>query len=169
MAFVIRPHPIFFGSLEQRRILTSAQIGEFLARCASAGNILIDRRPSYLPVFASSSAMISDLSTFTLEYPVTGRPLLYLRNPRGSPPEEGVLVGDFCPVAETEEEIVRFLDDVAAGRDPRAAERRAAYAKAMHLPADGVGRAIKSAIEQRFEAEDSPCMETTPGRLVANL
>lgn len=154
MAFVIRPHPVFFASLEQRGIFTRPQLDEFVARCAAAGNIQFDRRPSYLPVFASAAAMLSDQSTFLLEFPITGKPLLYLRNPK-MPMEQSDIVGDFCPAAETETEIVKFLDHVAAGHDPRAAERLAAYQAIMHLPPQGVGVTIKQTIEQRLAAEQS--------------
>lgn len=156
MALLIRPHPLLFATLVQRRIWTQAQVDAFIARCEAAGNVHIDRRPSYLPVFAASDAMMSDLATFMLEYPMTGKPLLYLRNPGSSDAEEGILVGDFCNEAHTEEAIVRFLDDVADGRDPRAAERRAAYASVICSPEQGAGAAIKESICRRLAQLERP-------------
>jgi tetratricopeptide (TPR) repeat protein len=153
MALLIRPHPLFFGSLLKLRVWTQTEIDAFLARCAEAGNILIDRRPTYLPVFAASDAMMSDIGTFVLEYPMTGKPLLYLRNPFGAGAGEGTLIGGFCEVAETEAEIVRFLDAVAKGFDPRANERRIAYGNVIYQPPRGAGDAVKRAIDSRLAAE----------------
>lgn len=154
LAFVIRPHPLFFATMEQRRILTAEQIREFLDCCAAAGNILIDRRPSYLPVFAYSAALITDASSFVLEYAGTGKPLLYLHNPNGPGLNaDGEFVREHCATALAETDIAAFLDAVAAGRDERGEARRAAYRDYMHLPAEGVGAAIKRTIEQRLSAE----------------
>jgi tetratricopeptide (TPR) repeat protein len=153
LALVIRPHPLFFATLEQRKILTPEQTREFLARCSAAG-ALIDQRPSYLPVFAASTAMISDASSFLFEYAGTGRPLLYLRNPAGPGlNSDGEFVTKYCYTAQTEEEIRQFLDLVEAGQDPSAATRRAAYKELMYVPPEGAGRTIKRAIESRLAAE----------------
>ena len=157
LAFVIRPHPLFFDTLKQRQLMTAEQVDEFLARCSAAGNVQIDRRSSYLPVFAASAAMMSDASSFVLEYAATGHPLLYLHNPHGPGLNaDGAFVRDHCATAQTEAEIAAFLDDLAAGRDEHGDERRAAYrSEFMHLPAEGAGEAIKQAVLARLRTEAS--------------
>lgn len=163
LAFVIRPHPLFFGTLEARRIWSRAQVEEFLGRVARAGNVLIDRRASYLPVFAAADAMLSDASTFLLEFAATGKPLLYLHNPRGpSLNADGEFVRRHNYTAERAEEIAAFLDQVASGQDPRAAARRQAYPEIMHCPPEGVGEAIKRHVLERLAAEcvDQPALAT---------
>ncbi|HWA87801.1 MAG TPA: glycosyltransferase [Opitutus sp.] len=155
LALVLRPHPLFFDTLKQRRLLTPAEIDGFLVRCESAGNIRLDRGASYLPLFAASAAMMSDASSFVLEYAATGKPLLYLHNPHGPGlNEDGAFVRDHAATAQTEAEITAFLDDVAAGRDLRGDERRAAYRREfMHLPPEGAGVAIKRAVLARLAAD----------------
>ncbi|ACB73746.1 glycosyltransferase family protein [Opitutus terrae] len=154
MAFILRPHPLFFASLEKRGVASAAEIADFLRRCEAAGNIHLDRRPSYLPAFAASTALMSDASSFLLEYGATGRPILYLHNPDGPGlNHDGDFVRDYCATATTESEIEAFLDDVAAARDARGAERRAAYHEFMHVPAEGVGQLIKETVEERLAAE----------------
>ncbi len=155
MAFVIRPHPLFFDTLAKRGLLLSEQIEEFLGRCQAAGNIHIDRRSSYLPAFASSAAMLSDASSFVLEYAATGRPLLYLHNPHGPGLNaDGAFVRDYCATAQDEIAIVRFLDSVATGDDAGGEDRRAAYRREfMHMPEDGAGVAIKNAVLARLKEE----------------
>lgn len=154
LAFVIRPHPLFFGTMEDRGILTGAQVQAWLGRCAAAGNIQIDRRPSYLPAFAAADAMLSDASSFLLEFAGTGKPLCYLHNPHGpSLNDDGAFVREHCAVAETEAEIRRFLDAVAAGHDPHRVTRMTAYRDYMHRPPEGSGAAVKGVIEARLAAE----------------
>ena len=59
LAFIVRPHPLFFAVMDDRGILSAAQKENFQRSCASAGNILIDRRPDYEPVFAAAAAIRS--------------------------------------------------------------------------------------------------------------
>jgi Flp pilus assembly protein TadD len=155
LALAIRPHPMFFDTLKQRRIMSEGEIADFSARCAQAGNIEIDRRPSYLPVFAASTAMLSDASSFILEYAATGKPLLYLHNPRGPGlNSDGDFVRTQCATAETEAGITQFLDGVAAGRDPARAERMAAFQhEFMHLPSEGAGENIRQVTLARLKQE----------------
>jgi tetratricopeptide (TPR) repeat protein len=151
---IIRPHPLFFGTLEARKIWDSQQIERFLRECQNAPNILIDRRPSYLPVFAASSALISDASSFLLEYAATGKPVLYLPNRRGPQlNSDGEFVEKHCQIGETEEQIRRFLDDVALGIDRNAHSRMEAYKSFMHFSKIGAGHEIKSEILRRLREE----------------
>ncbi|MBL9186265.1 MAG: glycosyltransferase [Opitutaceae bacterium] len=160
LAFVIRPHPLFFAALEKQGLWTAGQRAEFDARVAAAGNILLDRRPSYLPVFARSAALISDASSLLIEYGATGRPLLYLRNPRGPGlNEDGEFVTEHCYTAVQEGQISDFIDMVARGDDPRARDRRAAFPKYVHQPAGSVAETVKAAVNERLDAELSPVIE----------
>jgi tetratricopeptide (TPR) repeat protein len=151
---IIRPHPLFFGTLESRKIWDKQQIERFLRECQNSANILIDRRPSYHPVFAASSALISDASSFLLEYAATGKPVLYLPNKRGPQlNSDGEFVEKHCQIGETEEQIRRFLDDVALGKDRNAHSRMEAYKSFMHFSKIGAGHEIKSEILRRLREE----------------
>jgi tetratricopeptide (TPR) repeat protein len=154
LALVIRPHPLLFGTLESRRIWSSSQVQEFHRAVQAAGNVRFDREGSYLPLFARAEAMISDASSFLLEYAATGRPLLYLHNPDGPGlNEDGGFVRDHLDWAEQETDLAAFLDNVAAGRDPRGDARRRAYPEYMHQPPGGAGAAVRDAILTRLAAE----------------
>jgi hypothetical protein len=164
MVFVIRPHPLFFSSLEKRKLWTRAQRADFLARVESTSNVLIDHRPSYATVFATANAMISDASSLLIEYAVTGNPLLYLRNPHGPAlNDDGEFVREHFYTAEREEEIRKFLDMVAAGEDPRAASRELALPGFVHRPIEGAATAVKRAVVARLAAENP----ATPSQLTA--
>jgi len=154
VAFVIRPHPLFFGTLESRKIWTRAQVDDFLHRVEKAGNVLIDRRSSYLPVFAASDAMISDASSFLLEYGATGRPLLYLHNQNGpSLNEDGEFVRAHNYNALSREDVSSFITMVAEGRDPLGPGRQASFGEVMTCPPDGVAQAVKTHILTQLAQE----------------
>lgn len=162
LALVIRPHPLFFGALESRRIWSREQVDAFVHRVEHSGNIVIDRDASYLPVFGVSAAMLSDASTFLLEYAATGKPFLYLHNAKGpSLNSDGEFIRAHAYSAETAEAIKAFLDQVACGQDPRATERNAAYPEVMHRPAGGVAAAIKDQLLARLAAEASTATPAT--------
>lgn len=154
LALVIRPHPLFFSSLNTRGFWREAEAQEFEARIRGSANVVIDRRPSYLPVFASSVAMISDASSLLLEFAVTGKPLLYLLNPHGPELDDhGEFVRDHLYTATQESEIRTFLDMVTQGEDPRSGARQDAIGEFVHQPAEGADLAVKRVIERRLEQE----------------
>lgn len=151
LALVIRPHPLFFGTLEKRQIWSAADISDFHQRVKAAGNIFLDRRASYLPALAVSSALISDASTFLLEYAGTDKSLLYLHNSRG--PQlmaDGDFIRAHAHMAEQRADVMAFLEVVSAGEDSRVKARQTAYPAVMSAPAGGVGQAIKQAVRQRL-------------------
>jgi hypothetical protein len=151
---LIRPHPLFFSSIEKRKLWTPAETQAFIARVEAMPNAAFDRRGSYLPAFAASAAMLSDASSLLLEFAATGRPLLYLRNPHGPGlNDHGDLIRDHLYTAETEDGIRSFLDQVENGGDPRAEGRAAALADYVFQPADGAGPAIKRAVTERLASE----------------
>lgn len=155
LAFVVRPHPRFFAQLERAGTFTEAQFDAFVERCAAAGNIHIDRRPSCLTALAASSALLADNSSLLPEFAFTGRPLLYLRNPHGPPLARHLFAEGFCPEAETEAGIVRFLDLVAVGDDvARTAQNRTNFRSCLRLPPEGAGVAIKEEVERRLHEEE---------------
>lgn len=158
LALVIRPHPLFFTTLEARRLLTRAQIDDFLGRCEAAGNIRVDRSPTYLAVFALADALISDGASFLIEYGVTGKPVCYLHNPRGPLAHLHYEVDlDFvrkeCVWAESEGDLCRFLERVKTVRGAVPPERVAAMQRLLSVNPQGAGVAIKRAVEARLAAE----------------
>ena len=151
---VVRPHPLFFGTLVKRGIWDQDHIDQWKHRFEGGLNLLLDTSPGYLPLFRASAAMISDASSFLLEYSATGKPLLYLHNANGPGlNEDGVFVREFCYTADTTADIERFLGMIAQGQDPKRDARCAAYPEFMQIPGEGIGERIKRTVEERLAAE----------------
>lgn len=157
LALLIRPHPLLFGALRQRAIMVPAEIEEFRLGCAARPNVRLDGGMSYLPAFARSAALMSDASSFLLEYAATGKPILYLHNPHGPGLNaDGEFITTTCAVGEHEPQIGHFLDEVTRGHDPGAdARRRALWGRYLHRPAHGAGQAIKEAVLARIRSENA--------------
>lgn len=154
LALVLRPHPLFVATLEERGVMAQGQIQAYFERCTASGRVFIDREASCLPLFAAAAAMLSDASSFVFEFAATGKPLLYLHNPHGPPlNSDGDFVHRHLYTAERESEIRDFLDLVEAGRDPRAEARRAAFPDYIHQPPGGVGLAVKRAVDAQLACE----------------
>jgi CDP-glycerol glycerophosphotransferase (TagB/SpsB family) len=128
-----------------------------MRRVGRSGNIVIDREPSYLPLFARADALMSDASSFVLEFAATGKPLLYLHNPMGPQlNDDGDFVRDHCYWGQQEDQLRAFLDQTEAGEDPHGEARRDAFPQYMYRPKEGAGRAVKHAIIARLRCEAAP-------------
>jgi len=159
IAFVIRPHPIFFAALEHRGIMTRAELDDFSRRCHEAGNIRIDLASSYFPVLAAADGMISDCSSLLIEFGITGKPVCHLHNPNGPIAHLDYEIDlDYVrrhqAWATSEAEIRAFLDGMAAGEDSGREFRAAELRRRMGVRPGGVGPAIKQALEERLAAEN---------------
>jgi tetratricopeptide (TPR) repeat protein len=154
LVLAIRPHPLFFATLEDRGIFTADQMKAYLARGVASRAVWVDRAASPLPLFAASHAMMSDVSSFVLEYSATGKPLLFLNNPHGPQlNDDAEFVHRYLYRADRGEQIRAFLDLVEAGMDPMASERHRAFPEFMHQPPGGVGPVVKQAVEAHLACE----------------
>jgi hypothetical protein len=157
LALVIRPHPAFYQAMVERGILSQGELDTFFSRCAAAGNIRIDRSPSYESVLAAADALVSDLSSMMIEYGISGRPVCYLHNPAGPMHHldyelDFDYVRQHCTWATTERQIAAFLDAVASATDRSSDARIAELRRRMGVRPEGVGPGIKEAVEERLAA-----------------
>jgi hypothetical protein len=152
LALLARPHPHLFKHALNERMMTPDDIAAFRARIAASPNIRLDERSDYRHAFSVSSAMLSDGSSFLLEYPATGKPLLYFTNPGGVGLNEDGEVVDSYYQATTEPELVQFLNLVARAEDPRRDERLRRYAEFMHGVDGRVGERIKDHVIEAARA-----------------
>jgi CDP-glycerol:poly(glycerophosphate) glycerophosphotransferase len=152
LALLARPHPMLFKHALNERMMTADEIAAFRARIAASPNIRLDERSDYRHAFAVSSALLSDGSSFLLEYPATGKPLLYLPNPGGvGLNEDGEVVGSYYQ-AQNEPELLEFLNMVARGEDPKREARMARYAEFMHGIDGKVGERIRDHVVEAARA-----------------
>lgn len=143
LSLLIRPHPLLFKHAMNENVMRASEIGAFRARVEASPNIRLDERSDYRHAFHVSSAMLSDASSFLLEYPATGKPLLYLVNERGHGLNEDGDIVDSYYNARNESELLAFLELVRRGEDPMKQQRMSRYGDFIAGLDGRVGERIK--------------------------
>ena len=130
ITFVFRPHPLLFPRLATAKWWGPKRTSDYERAMEAHSNVVFQRGGDYFESFRNSDALIHDCGSFLAEYFYTGCPQCYLL-------ESEATLEQFLPFARTlaehvrkaytDEEVVSFIRDVAAGRDPDR-ESRAAFA-----------------------------------------
>ena len=114
---IFRPHPLLYKSLINAGIFTAHEIDEFKCELRALG-IIVDERADHRHAFSSSCALLTDAGSFLLEYLITGKPVLYLKNPDGlGLNDQGAAVVKLYHQATDISDIVHFLDWLSSGKD----------------------------------------------------
>ena len=133
ITFVFRPHPLLFPRLATDKWWGAEKTAAYEKAMEAHPNVVFQRGGDYFEVFRNSDALIHDCGSFLAEYFYTGMPQCYLLE------DESTLREQFLPFAQTlaehvrkaysDEDVIGFIRDVAAGRDPDRADRAAFAAK----------------------------------------
>lgn len=126
--FVFRPHPLLFQNLLVRNIWSQEQIDDYIARMDAHPNACYDHSGDYLEQFVNSDAMIHDCGSFIGEYLYTEKPCCYMLKTEEQAVDGLVPLGQKCMEnyykAFSEEDIIRFIDEVVLhGQDPMKEQR----------------------------------------------
>ncbi len=126
--FIFRPHPLLFQNMLKKDIWTQDEIDDYIRRMETHPNARYDHSGEYMDEFTNSDAMIHDCGSFIAEYLYTEKPCCYmLKTPEQA--TEGLLpMGQKCMEnyykAFSEEDIIRFIDNVViSGEDPMKEKR----------------------------------------------
>jgi hypothetical protein len=123
---IFRPHPLLYKSLINAGIFIAHEIDEFKRELRALG-IIVDERADHRHAFSASCALLTDAGSFLLEYLITGKPVLYLKNLDGlGLNEQGAAVVKLYHQATEQSHIVNFLDWLSLGEDEECKKRRSA-------------------------------------------
>lgn len=125
-----RPHPMLFGALVNNGYMRADEMETFIAEKAAEDNIILDQSEDYHAAFEVSDALITDGTTFSMEYLGTGKPLMltisditqYYNHEEA---EKGLYV------AQNPADIVAFIEDVVCGQKDYKKAARQEYARKM--------------------------------------
>lgn len=132
LALIWRPHPHLFAEMVGAGILAGGELCAFKREVEDIG-VILDERPDHRHAFAASDALLSDAGSFLFEYLATGKPILYLRNPNGEPlNDEATALVAYYDVAESEEDVMAFLERLRNGDDLQRDRRLAA--RSLFIP-----------------------------------
>lgn len=130
-----RPHPLLFGAIVNNDYMSQREFDAFIAEKVSRNNVLLDRTDDYRTAFSISDAIITDGTTFALEYLLTGKSLMLTAHKLDQFYNYEKL-GKSVYWAKCVEDIASFLDSISLGQDPKR-ELREAFANEMFFIPNG--------------------------------
>jgi CDP-glycerol glycerophosphotransferase (TagB/SpsB family) len=78
---VLRPHPFLWGTLTDRKVLTSAELESWRQAWDELTNTAVDEDGSYAELFLATDVLVTDGISFLGEYPlVTNKPTIFFEN-----------------------------------------------------------------------------------------
>ena len=161
--FIVRPHPLMMGALVNTGSITEDQAEEIRNKIDSAENMIWDTYDDYRLAFDAADAIITDGTTFSVEFLYTKKPILLTpRNMEGFYIYEEMLRSYY--IVNSIQDIADFMDMMQAGEDPLKEKRLALHDKTFMIPESGtVGENIirnvkidleKECKEMEFKTED---------------
>lgn len=76
-SLIIRPHPSMFNNFVKEGAMTEKEVEDLRANIKEKDNIFLDEGADYIISFNKSDVLIADWSSLTIEYFMTGKPLVY--------------------------------------------------------------------------------------------
>lgn len=128
-----RPHPLLFGALVNNKYMTQGQLDEFLEEKKNQDNIIFDDYSDYHAAFEISDAMITDGTSFSIEYLGTGKPLMLTTSDISQyynykEAQKGLYIGD------SSNSVIKFLENMSMDKDPKKLARKEYTKKTVFLP-----------------------------------
>jgi len=78
---VLRPHPFLWGTLTDRKVLSSSELDEWRQAWDELTNTSVDVDGSYAELFLATDILVTDGISFLGEYPlITGKPTIFFEN-----------------------------------------------------------------------------------------
>ena len=79
---ILRPHPFLFGTLVDRKVLSAAELDDWLGWWNALPNTSIDSKRSSAQIFAQADYVLTDGISYLAEWPLAvGKPAIFLENP----------------------------------------------------------------------------------------
>ncbi|KGN95857.1 hypothetical protein [Porphyromonas crevioricanis] len=124
LRFAFKPHPHLKAKLYRHSQWGRERTDEYYKFWDESEGCYLELGP-YADLFAHSAAMVHDCAAFSVEYLLTQHPVLFIRRNHRLPPklnEIGKLAYQLHQLADSEEQIDRFLESVAEKREVESSE-----------------------------------------------
>ncbi len=131
--FIFRPHPALFIFLSRDDQWGQEKVSEYIFAMKSLKNVVYSEGGDYFKDFADSDALIDDCGSYLVEYFYTGKPQCYLLKDPSDIDTKFAELGrkclDHCYIAYSENEIIKFIEDVVVRDNDFKKQARVAFAK----------------------------------------
>lgn len=142
MNLIIRPHPLMFTNFRKTGELTAEEAEAFLRQCSRLG-IYLDTSDEYACMFWGSDVLVTDFSSVIMEYFLTGNPIVYCL-PSVEIEYTGIMkqMLRHCYCVADKKELVRCLDMLLKGEDPKKHGRKKFAQKMVSRYAKGAAERV---------------------------
>lgn len=160
--FIIRPHPLMMGALVNSGGMSPAQADRLRQRIDKAENMIWDTNAGYHAAFDAADAIITDGTTFCVEFLYTKKPILLTpRNMEGFYQYEEMLESYY--VVSKIQDVADFICMIRDGKDPLREKRLTLYRKMFFIPESGtVGQHIMAQVKIDLEKECNDMTQMNP-------
>lgn len=176
VAFILRPHPMMFGALVHQNRMSEKQVEELKERIRNSDHIILDESNDYRTAFDAADAIITDGTTFSIEWLYTGKPIMLTpRNMESFFHYEEMLASYY--VGRSAKDMANYVQMIAAGEDPLRKARLDFQKKRLFIPrsctiGENIARNIARDLDQelshlpmlvngKYEYEHSVSYKTT--------
>lgn len=126
--FVFRPHPLQYIYLKNDGIWTDTEIKNYIDTLKSYPNLIYQDEGDFTYDFVNSDGIIHDCGSFLPEYLITGHPTCYLMDKKEIYEKYFTDLGkkclDNCYIADCEQKIYNFIDNVIINEKDSLKEKR---------------------------------------------
>lgn len=156
IAFIFRPHPMMVGALVNNGFLSKKDLEGIKKKISKSTNIYWDKNDSYVDAFHAADAIITDGTTFSVEFLYTGKPIMLTpRNMDGFYVSQDMLESYY--VVKEIADVSLFIEMVRSDSDPLKEKRMMLRDKMFYLPeGKTVGQNIIDNIAEDLKSE---CMK----------
>lgn len=153
ICFIFRPHPLMFGALINNNYMSQQEVDLLLKKIQDSDNIIYDANASYLYAFNAADAIITDGTTFSVEFLYTQKPILLTpRNMDGFYIYHEMLESYY--IVRCARDITNFMEMIQSGKDPLKSKRLSLYNRLFFIPGTGtVGEYILQEIKKELTDE----------------
>ncbi len=169
---ILRPHPFLFGTLVDRKVLSAAELDDWLGWWNALPNTSIDAESSSAKIFAKADYVLTDGISYLAEWPLAaGKPAIFLENPghwEFSP------LGELAAATAHKITMIGELDaaiamiDIDANRVIEIAELHAAALPNPGRTAHRIVEVVAADFEAGSSLVDPASLVETPWELQAN-
>ena len=147
--FVFRPHPQAFLNWVANKEISEKQLDIYREKYNQMDNAVIDRSQDYLPLFYTSSCIVTDFSSVVPEYFLTGKPVVYCYNEKSLYNNEGKFTEGFYYVKNWKE-LEDTLNMLRKGIDPLKDKRKELIKSEFFVNKEGAGFSVKEILKRDF-------------------
>lgn len=123
---LFRPHPMAFDNFVRAGQMTQQEVDAYVSRIQNNSNTSLDVEKNYDASFWRSNVLVTDISAIIVEYFVTGNPIIFCETEK-----RGCTYLEFfekilsvCYVAENQQQVEAYLDQLKQGDDPLREQRQ---------------------------------------------